>query len=1001
MLTAASADKGAEGKSSGSLPAGLTAGPLGTRPRRWPNTTDSWTRQSATLTATSADDGRGGWGVRGAGRAEDAAEGVDGLTLEAESYVGVDADVGVAEEFLDDDEIDALFQEQGGGRVPEIMEADRPEVCAVEEAPKAAGQVGGVERPALRGSEDEPVVRPACSGCLALFLLPFLVDLEGVDAFGGEDDAALGGQGLGVQDGQTLAAGPLEGAVDAGGAVVEVEVFPAEAEEFAFAEAGTEGEIVQRVEPIGAGRVEELTGLYCGERTEAPGLVRGGPVRSTSDLERDLPGSSLRRTDQVRSATGKGRSSFSTRELGRTPQSGRPRSGPARPGATAATFEPSCARGRSRPLEVALGTRPGVLRGWVKWSRAALLHPMLDARWSRTAWPQHRTRQGCYAVPVKISIEGAPMTSRSDDPFGQLAEEADRFDLPVGGMERILPPFEAGLVMTAGRALAVLAYRDAVAFGDKPFTRDGPASVGTVLALLPDACDRLDGRFRAGVARALWDLADDLSKGLAPLPRCAAETWALRLMLEAAPALVAASDEELLALGVAVPEHPDESGYRPPYWEEAWQLVVDGAKYSIPEAQPAVGLGKDAEDGDVPEEPAGGWDAPRYAFSPYSFIRPRDVERGHPDWAQRHLDGGALVAPEPLTSERATALLQLEGVPRPGGGALGGDEQDAAEGGRGYFGGDREGVLTPLGARLLAAAADQVAEAGWYDLLKYGDRVFERPKEEDDEPWFEDDSFLWTLPPLCDGQGAAWRLAMVGAVENLADDLRAGRAPSAGCTAEELALHLIVGQAKMLVDLLDDADYAEELGLPTRDRISVRHRAFDLVLEYFLQDFDVLMHYDSDLREVVTDPEHPANLQLGIGDLRPRAWFAPFGNTKPRPPRVWEPWLLGQLAAADPAAFFASTPALTGGQDTVTAEVPADELPGGLREEFENFVGLAQQRFFTESPGSRWPLPWSGCSPCSSPPPHSLRRTSGRSTPGHPPSTPDGCWLITTSACAA
>ncbi|WP_282699691.1 hypothetical protein, partial [Streptomyces sp. CC219B] len=49
------------------------------------------------------------------------AEGVDGVVLETEPYVGVDscgdADVGVAEEFLDHDEFDALFQEQGGCRV--------------------------------------------------------------------------------------------------------------------------------------------------------------------------------------------------------------------------------------------------------------------------------------------------------------------------------------------------------------------------------------------------------------------------------------------------------------------------------------------------------------------------------------------------------------------------------------------------------------------------------------------------------------------------------------------------------------------------------------------------------------------------------------------------------------------------------------------------------------------------------------------------------------------
>ena len=110
------------------------------------------------------------------------------------------------------------------------------------------------------------------------------------------------------------------------------------------------------------------------------------------------------------------------------------------------------------------------------------------------------------------------MTSAFDEPFSQLTEEAELFELPDGGLEEILPPFEAGLTMAAGRALAVLAYRDAVAFGDEPFTRDAPAAAGTVLALLPDACDRLDRGFRAAVARALWDLADDLAAGRRPVP---------------------------------------------------------------------------------------------------------------------------------------------------------------------------------------------------------------------------------------------------------------------------------------------------------------------------------------------------------------------------------------------------------------------------------------------------------------------------------------------------
>lgn len=102
--------------------------------------------------------------------------------MEAESDVGVhrggDADVGVAEEFLDDDEIDALLQEQGGGRVSEVVEADRPEPCAVEEAAEAAGEVGGVERPALHRGEHVPVVQPCRARGLTLALLLFVVALQ-------------------------------------------------------------------------------------------------------------------------------------------------------------------------------------------------------------------------------------------------------------------------------------------------------------------------------------------------------------------------------------------------------------------------------------------------------------------------------------------------------------------------------------------------------------------------------------------------------------------------------------------------------------------------------------------------------------------------------------------------------------------------------------------------------------------------------------------------------
>lgn len=121
---------------------------------------------TATLTATSADDGCDGWGVRGVViLTEGVAQGVDGLALEAESDVGVDAggdaDVGVAQQLLDHDKVDALFQEQGSGRVAEVVEADAPESGSVEEAVEAACEVGRVERPSSRRGEDEAAVSPS------------------------------------------------------------------------------------------------------------------------------------------------------------------------------------------------------------------------------------------------------------------------------------------------------------------------------------------------------------------------------------------------------------------------------------------------------------------------------------------------------------------------------------------------------------------------------------------------------------------------------------------------------------------------------------------------------------------------------------------------------------------------------------------------------------------------------------------------------------------------
>lgn len=85
----------------------------------------------------------------------------------AEPDVGVDAcgdaDMGVAEEFLDDDEVDALLQEQSCGRMAQVVEPDAAEPGTAKESAEAEGEVGGFERATGRDGEDEPAVRPLSS----------------------------------------------------------------------------------------------------------------------------------------------------------------------------------------------------------------------------------------------------------------------------------------------------------------------------------------------------------------------------------------------------------------------------------------------------------------------------------------------------------------------------------------------------------------------------------------------------------------------------------------------------------------------------------------------------------------------------------------------------------------------------------------------------------------------------------------------------------------------
>ncbi|GAB2709384.1 hypothetical protein GCM10010442_31240 [Kitasatospora kifunensis] len=79
--------------------------------------------------------------------------------------------------------------------------------------------------------------------------------------------------GLRREGGQAAGVGALERASDAGGAACEVEVFPAQAEEFALAEPGAQGEFEQRVQTVTAGGSEERAGFLGAEGFERRGRV--------------------------------------------------------------------------------------------------------------------------------------------------------------------------------------------------------------------------------------------------------------------------------------------------------------------------------------------------------------------------------------------------------------------------------------------------------------------------------------------------------------------------------------------------------------------------------------------------------------------------------------------------------------------------------------------------------------------------------------------------------
>ena len=118
-----------------------------------------------------------------------------------------------------------------------------------------------------------------------------------------------------------------------------------------------------------------------------------------------------------------------------------------------------------------------------------------------------------------------------------------------------------------------------------------------------------------------------------------------------------------------------------------------------------------------------------------------------------------------------------------------------------------------------------------------------------------------------------WYLRFLRAFADLGAMLISGAEPRPRCTAEEMALHILVGEAAEFA-----AMGGPELLMPGwTDHLPVDTEDYDFasVLEELLEDNDVLMLFDT-ANDDLCEPGSRRAEVLRVAHLHPREWFIPF-----------------------------------------------------------------------------------------------------------------------------
>ena len=176
--------------------------------------------------------------------------------------------------------------------------------------------------------------------------------------------------------------------------------------------------------------------------------------------------------------------------------------------------------------------------------------------------------------------------------------------------------------------------------------------------------------------------------------------------------------------------------------------------------------------------------------------------------------------------------------------------------------------LTPRSAAVMWAVGQLLADQGYDDVAEHGDAPVA-----DDEEW----ALFGRYPKITLRQDAVWRRQAARCFDDLTGDVEAGRWSRPTCPGEEMALHLVLEDAPIVVE-----DGWAGLG-DTLPRLPEHPDDYDwdMASEMLFQDHDILDLFEVEM-DGIEDPDSEHNRARGMGDYRPPAWFRTFMNMNPR-----------------------------------------------------------------------------------------------------------------------